>query len=391
MANNLINDKFLNVPFDDILSSSAANISASRNFKTRDRIPHRFKLGSSSKSNGGFFDESLITSDDHLKVVKLSGSFNYVGLRFDKFKTMVLNHISESASSIASFQQMSSSFFSSNGFGNALNSSSYITLIAEDDEGGPLTASYSLPTASGTVNASGYIDILINNTSDFNTAATWSFAPGGGQNELHQSTSIASFTHRFFYTGSVSSAFALSGPESGSSRGTGSIQFVNNVDSEDGTYLKYLVKGKVYGDGDFGTGEVSSSEFTNTSSVTFLPTREIIIYSGSTVVRSGSFKYHSASLALASSSGASTTLYYQSGSNGPSGSYTGSGGISGSHIYLNPSLTVPALSGYYSVPGNLTQVLYAFKGGVNSDLVGTASLNQIEYQVPRFTSSSIIS
>lgn len=391
MSNSLINNKFLNVSFDDILSSSVANISASRKFKGRDRVPHRFKLGSSSKANGGFFDESLITSDDHLKVVKLSGSFNYVGLRFDKFKTMVLNQMATQSSSTSAFEQMSASFFNAGGFGRILSDTSYITLIAEDDEGGPLTASYALPTASGIANASGYIDILVNNTSDFNTAATWSFDPGGGQNELHQSTSIASFTHRFFYTGSVTSAIALSGPESGSSRGTGSIKFVNNVDSEDGTYLSYLVKGKIYGDGDFEPGEVSSSAFSQTASVAFLPIREIIVYSGSTVIRSGSFKYHSASLALASSSGALTTLYYQSGSNGPSGSYTGSGGISGSHIYLNPSLTVPALSGYYAVPGNLTQILYAFKGGVDIDLVGTSSVAQVEYQVPRFTSSSIIS
>ena len=393
MADQLINNKFWNVSFDTILTSSEAKFSSSRLLKEKDRIPHRFKHGSSSKENGGFFDESLITSDDHLKVVKLSSSFNYVGLRFDKFQTMVLNHMSTQSSSTSSFQQMSASFFSDGGFGTALPTSSYLTLIAEDGEGGTLSPTYTLSSASGIVNANGYVDLIVTNTSDFNTAATWSFSPGGGSNELHQSTSISGFPHRFFYTGSVSSAFALTGSESGSQRGIGSIKYINNVDTEDGTYLQYLVKGKIYGDGDFGTGEVSSSAFSNTSSVTFLPIREIIIHSGSTYVRSGSFKYNSSSINAASQSGIPTTLYYQSGSNGPSGSYTGSGALSGSHIYLNSTLTIPASSGYYAVPGNLTQILYVFKGGVNSDLVGTASnaVGQIEYQIPRFTSSSILS
>lgn len=392
MADQLINDKFYNVSFDTILSSSDAKFATTRLFKTKERIPHRLKHGSSSKENGGFFDESLINSNDQLKIVKLSGSFNYVGLRVDVYKTMVVNFMSSSASSTIAFQQMSASFFNSGGFGNALSTSSYVTLIVEDNEGGIISPSYT-PTPSGIVNASGHLDITISNTSDFNTAATWSFAPGGGGNELHQTSSINSFSHRLFYTGSNLNGIALSGSESGSITGVGNIEFVNNVDSEDGTYLQYLIKGKVYGDGEFETGEVSSSNFTNTSSVVFLPIKEIIIYSGSTNIKSGSFKYHSSSLTLASSSGTSTTLFYQLGTNGPSGSYTGSGALSGSHIYLNNTLTTPASSGYYAVPNNPTQILYAFRGGVNSDLTGTSSaaVGQIEYQVPRLTSSSILS
>ena len=389
---DLIKGKFYNVPFSVVSESLDKKYKDTRLHKNKERIPHKFKHGSSSKENGGFFDESLITSDDHLKIVKLSGSFNYVGLRFDKFKTMVLNQMSSSAISDNSFQQMSASFFNSGRFGNALSDSTYITLIAEDGVGGQLNSSYALSQVSGIVPSSGFLDINISNLSSFNTAATWSFSPGGGVNEINQTSSLPLWGHRFFNKGSQQSAFALSGSESGSQRGVGEIKYVNNVDPEDGTYLRYLIKGKIYGDGEFGADEVSSSAFRDTSSLTFLPTKEIIIYPESTPVRSGSFKYHALTPSLASESGATVTLFYQSGSNGPSGSYTGSGAFSGSHIYLNNTLTTPASSGYYSIPTNLTQVLYAFKGGVSSDLIGTASAAiGYERQVPRFTSSSIIS
>ena len=63
---------------------------------------------------------------------------------------------------------------------------------------------------------------------------------------------------------------------------------------------------------------------------------------------------------------------------------------SGSHIFLDATFTTAALSGYYSVPGNLKQVLHAFKGGTTSDLTGSGVASGIEYQIPKFTSSSIL-
>lgn len=395
---SLINGKFHNVAFTD-LSSSAA-FSGTRLFKGRHRVPHRFKHGSSSKENGGFFDESLITSNDHLKVIKMTGSFNYVGLRHDKYKTMVNNFMSASASSTTAYQQMSASFFDAGGFGRLLGDSDYITLISEDNESGILTASYTLSKPSGMAPLSSshldYIDITITNTSDFNTAATWSFSPGGTLNELHQTSHTSSFTHHFYYSNTHNSSnskpagSALTGSESGSTRGEGLTQYSNGANATDGTYVRYLLKGKIFGDGEFDAGEISSSNFTNTSSVTFLPTREIVVYSTGSVVRSGSFKYNSSSATAASQSGATTVLYYASGSNGPSGSFTGSSANTGSHIFLDATFTTAALSGYYSVPGNLKQVLHAFKGGTTSDLTGSGVASGIEYQIPKFTSSSIL-
>lgn len=381
----LINGKFHNTTFTNISESS--NFSGSRLFKQKHRLPHRFKHGGSSKAKGGFFDETLITSDEHLKIVKLTGSHNYVGLRFDKYQEMVLNHMSESASSTAAFQQMSASFFKAGGFGNILPTSSFITLIAEDGEGGTISPSYTLSSASGIVPASGFLDITIQNSSSFNTAATWSFAPGGGDHIISQTESIDEWSHRFFFTGSKQHAVALSGSESGSVRGSGSFQYINGSNITDGFYLRYLVKGKIFGDGEFDHNESQSGDFDLTSSVTFLPIREIIIHSGSVKVRSGSFKFNPTSSAVASSSGVITTLYYQSGSTGPSGSFTGSGAISGSHIFLDVTLQTPASSGYYAVPGT-HDVLHAFRGGINNDVTASAVEGGIEHQIPRFVSRS---
>ena len=108
-------------------------------------------------------------------------------------------------------------------------------------------------------------------------------------------------------------------------------------------------------------------------------------------LRSGSFKYNSSSATAASQSGVTTTLFYASGSNGPSGSFTGSTANTGSHIFLDATFTTAALSGYY-IPmfSNLKQVLHAFKGGTNNDLTGSGVNSGIEFQIPKFTSSSIL-
>ena len=136
----LINGKFHNAKFEDISSSAA--FSSGRQFKQQHRIPHRLKHGLSSKENNGFFDENLITDENHLKIVKLNDQFNYVGLRQDKYKTMVDNFMQDQASSTAAYQQMSASFFGSGGFGTLLNDDQYVTVIVEDGEGGIISSSY---------------------------------------------------------------------------------------------------------------------------------------------------------------------------------------------------------------------------------------------------------
>lgn len=388
---SLINGKFYNQSFET-LSSSVAR-SAGRAYKGQHRVPHRLKHGSSSKEKNGFFDESLITDEDHLRIVKFDNQFNYVGLRHDKYKTMVNNFMQSQASSTAAYQQMSASFFGEGGFGRLLNDNQYVTLIAEDGEGGTITPSYTLSSPSGIVNSSNHFTITISNTSDFNTAATWSFSPGG-PNEIHQTSSIPEWSHRFFFSASSPlnyNAVALSGSESGSVKGSGSLNFINGSDSTDGTYLSFLIKGKIFGDGENDAGETNSTDFEDSSKAVFLPVREIIMHKNDVVVRSGSFNYNSSSITAASSSGISTTLYYQSGS-GTSGSFIGNGLLSGSHIFSNNTLTTAAASGYYAIPGTST-VIHAFRGGLNNDVTGSAAQatpSKTEHQVPRFVSKSTV-
>jgi hypothetical protein len=388
---DLINGKFHNAKFVNI--SSSVDFSSGRDYKDQHRIPHRLKHGASSKENNGFFDEVLITDEDHLRIVKLDGQFNYVGLRNDKYKIMVDNFMSSSASSTAAYQQMSASFFDSGGFGRLLSDSEFVTIIVEDGEDGIISPSYTLSSPSGIANSNNHFTVTISNNSSFNTAATWSFSPGN-THEIHQTSSISEWSHRFFFSASSPTNFnaiAISGSESGSNIGTGVLNYVNGANNTEGSYLSYLIKGKIFGDGENDSGEVSSSAFSNTSSPVFLPIREIIIYQNDTTVISGSFKYNSSSITAASSSGITTTLYYQSGSSF-SGSFVGNGLLSGSHIFTNSTLTTPASSGYYAVPGTST-VLHAFRGGLNNDVTGAAAEatpTKTEYQVPRFVSKSTV-
>jgi len=369
---------------------------------TRD-IPHRFLRGRSSVEQGGFFDASLITSAAQLQIIKFEKRFNYLGLRFDVFKTMVNNFITKKSSSPTSKTRMSASFFGPGGFGATLNNDEFITLISEDQEDGQpapsfvfrsvgSTAPEAVNQASGIVSSSGTnggsIDLLIQNSSTFCTAATFSFSPGGPLHSLNQQGFTSSFTHRFFNTGSNKNAIALSGSESSSIKGIGTTQFVNGVNSAAGRYSQFLVKAKIYGDGEHKVGESRAGAFFDPNDILFVPTKEIIVYESNIIIRSGSFKYNSSSKSAASSSGTSVTLFYQSGSNGPSGSHTGSGYLTGSHIYLSASLNHPAPSGFYAVP-NTNNVLHAFKGSTTQDVGGSSVSNGIEHQIPRFVSRSV--
>ena len=128
------------------------------------------------------------------------------------------------------------------------------------------------------------------------------------------------------------------------------------------------------------SGDADSGSF-----YTFAPSREIIIYNESHAkfeVSSGSFQYSSVlqggtQLALqsaATGSGVFKTLYYHTGTAGPSGSYTGSLSTSNplsSPLHGDAALRTTASYGYYNTPGttdvylvsssnnfNLTQDLY---------------------------------
>ena len=413
MATTKLKGVFYNAPITEI--ENAETINGEQFFidrKVTDQIPFRFTRGKSSIAEGGFFDESKV-GDSDLKIIKLDKKYNYVGIKFSKFKEMMLNYINSTASSTAAALQMSGSFFKDGRLGNLLDDNAFITFIEEDNSqisthresgtdsrsGAPtIQSNDAFPRlifqsagsdgqSSGIVNSDGYIDITFKNTSSFATNASYSFDPGGASHTISQRGYTSSFKHRFFNTGSIRNGIALSGSESGSIRGKGTVKYVNDSNSVDGRYVSYLVKAKIYGDGEYDPGSEDSSDFRTPDSVVFVPIKELIVYQNNVIISSGSFRYNSSSKAVASSSGITTTLFYQSGSNGPSGSFTGSNVNQGSHIFLNNTLTTPASSGYYAVSGG-SDVLHAFKGGLTNDVIGSVVGSSVEFQIPRFVSRS---
>ena len=134
----------------------------------------------------------------------------------------------------------------------------------------------------------------------------------------------------------------------------------------------FFIKGKIAGDADSG------------SFYSFLPSREIIIYSSSVVVNSGSFKYSAVSDTESTGSSDIKTLFYAAGTTGPSGSYSGSGVLNtaplGSLLHSDAELKTTASYGFYNVPGT-TVVFTVGSSQVDNGGFSTSGGTMI---VPRF-------
>ena len=133
MATTKLKGVFYNAPITEI--ENAETINGEQFFidrKVTDQIPFRFTRGKSSIAEGGFFDESKV-GDSDLKIIKLDKKYNYVGIKFSKFKEMMINYINSTASSTAAAVQMSGSFFRDGRLGNLLDDNAFITFIEEDN------------------------------------------------------------------------------------------------------------------------------------------------------------------------------------------------------------------------------------------------------------------
>jgi len=127
----------------------------------------------------------------------------------------------------------------------------------------------------------------------------------------------------------------------------------NGVNNNDGAYYESALKGNVSGE------DILSVGITDITDLIYVPNTAYYYYTSSQAVQNGAFRYNSASAQLAKASGSNTTLYYASASlgKGPSGSYTGSfigstsNHPSGSHLFLDANLTLPANPGFYNIPG----------------------------------------
>ena len=327
-------------------------------------IPFRLKQGDQSS----YFD---ITKVETSSIVRTDDGVVYVPYKKKNWQDMLIGDNSEIKTKFnsSSYLQISAAFASkiSNIDGDFL-----ITQIAEEfytsSDGppgsfvGPVTASYELripntvtQSYSGIDNGDG-VNFNIDNASEFATHTTFligmtagnSLTTGVSTANVTQSIFFTSSLHNFRNTGTISASFTanpstFSTPTSGSAVGAGGIININSSSASDGTYRKFFIKGRIAGDADSG------------SLYSFLENREIIIYSSSVEVRSGSFQYSATGNNAATASGVFKTIFYASGSTGPSGSYSGSGVLNtaplGSPLHGDAALRTTASYGFYNVPG----------------------------------------
>ena len=255
---------------------------------------------------------------------------------------------------------------------------------------GPVTSSFVTLSPEGSASFSG-----IANDSENGYNLTFDFSKsnfvtnlsirgtGAGNRDLIHQVFIPSFPHKFLHTGIVSHSIGLTtssltgvgtlgfptnsivqSPASGANCLNSITKNINGLDASSGQYRAFFLKGRVGGDADSG----SLYDFLGT-------TPEILIYSSSVTVASGSFRYQplppndplwvSQDAFRKATTGSSDirTLYYVSGSNnGPSGSHTGSGVSQGfpgarpitqlgSPVHGDPNLRTTASYGYYSPVG----------------------------------------
>ena len=354
-----------------------------------DEIPFRLKQGDQSS----YFD---ITKVETNSIIRLDDGTVYVPYKKSNWQDMLIGANSEIKTKFGNraYLQISSAFAAKI---SNIDDDFLITQAVEefytastDAFVGPTTASYEFRTTNGVTQSYSGIDngtgvtFNIDNQSSFATHTTFNIGLTNGQSltttnlaNVTQSIFFTSSLHNFRNTGTISSSFTanpstFSTPSSGSAVGSGGIININSSSANDGTYRKFFIKGRIAGDADSG------------SFYSFLPSREIIIYSSSVVVNSGSFKYSAVSDIESTGSSDIKTLFYAAGTTGPSGSYSGSGVLNtaplGSPLHGDAELKTTASYGFYNVPG--TTVVFT----VSSSLVdnGGFSTPGETMIVPRF-------
>ena len=172
-----------------------------------------------------------------------------------------------------------------------------------------------------------------------------------------------------------------------------SLRNYNGQNANDGAYFRDAIKGFISGEGEFGEGE-------DNENLSFFPSKTMIFFPSSSVVRSGSFRYvpFSSGAAHATASTDVREIFYISGS-GISESFQPSSGfgnaafkVSGSHIWSNSTLTTPADDGFYFAGeqiGGFNRIYGCFKGE-NSVTASIPDTDDGDH-VPRFSSQFVIS
>lgn len=389
------------------LTGSAAFASRRRLIKNKQRIPFALQRGDQS----AHFDKRDVQVTDEPTIIKLDEQLNYVRMAKNDYQNHLFRMVTQSLQNHAASRgvPLPPSLF--NTITSSINSKitnlpSSILFIAKDT---PFTGSYNITKSgsnkicySGIANSSGYIDRIFNNSSPTATGATWSFAnsastfiDGVNGNELHQSEYTASFLIRTWASGSHSgshvSSVALNSPyysqsriDSGkfynyeyrtaSSSGTGSVRNISTAG-----YYSTVIKANIFGDGN---ETLFSASFNDTGSALYAQDRELITFPYDTVAASGSFLWCNTFEVLIGVNDTNDNnyqpikqveLYWASGSGGliesdnPGAGLSGSispnqilpdsdtllGIPSGSHLFYDSELSIPASGGYYTTAAKL--------------------------------------
>ena len=317
------------------LSASAADAGdANTKFKVQQRIPKVLK-----ESN--FFDQNLV---DSTRIVKQGTKF-YVPISKQNFRSMTTNFIESSFNANVAAQLSAS-------FNNKFTLASLpddVVILGED--GAPITASY-----TSDVGGIGTTTLVFNNTSQNAGGATWSFSPGGPEHAIHQNEFTASWSHLFNPTTLSGSSLTNNAnpltPSGSSPVATGTSIFINGSNNDDGKYVRFFLKGLLFGDGDEAT-----FDFNDPLSSIFIPSREYVFYEDDIKVASGGFLYHATRPDSTANFGTESIVYWPvSGSTAVTLPYSGTLVQSGTLFYSNATLTTAANSGFYYPTGRRTMI-----------------------------------
>lgn len=379
--------------------TGSADLSARRRFpKTRQRLPFKLQRGDQSKR----FRKSDISlpanASDHM-IVKLDEKLNYIRIKKSKYADRLLREINTELEKAPMSRSVTASLYTQLSASISTSLSTLPDPIIIFTEDTPFTGSYNIKISgsnnfgySGIANLSGYLNRFINNESPTATGATWSFAnsastfvDGAAGNEFHQPEYTSSFIIRTYASGSNSGSYLGQVPVTSTARRGDSGKFYNyqwtgsnGIETSSAGYYRTILNANVFGDGN---ETLFSASFLDTGSAMYSAPREIITFPYDTVVASGSFDYatnfqylvlpgYRSGVSLGHRPAKVVTLYWASGSSGMTGSNGLSGSISpsamtpdnsgdgnvfdvsgmdsGSHIFLDATLTQPASGGYYS-------------------------------------------
>ena len=344
------------------LSASVADSSNDLTFRPKHRLPHKLQQGAkASKKASGFFNrDSMIKTvggayDDGYFIYDTGSGLSYTAIPRDTFKADMTAYLQSSSLSTSAKAQISTSF----------NGTSWSPLIVQIDESDntPATASWSLPCGViGDATKSLVIRNSSTNTTNITIQAQGSNITGRTYEvEFTLPMEYMKFTPTF---ASRSLQFAeFSGSEySNATYESSSIATLFGVGETTASII-----GKVWGSGSFVSWNSLYDQVDHTMQLKALGDGEDTIYTytakenvmhfpAGSVVASESVKRYATTDTSKTTQLDNPTIYFVSGSTSNTGLslWTGNGINSGSHIFADENLILPASEGIYVFTGSIS-------------------------------------